>query len=123
VTGGRLRERRAAPEQNEELVDPTERLTIIHGSDGTVFLEGELDAYTAPTLESELSDGPTEGDLRLDLSQVSFMDSTGIRAVIKADNELRARDHALVIVSPSPAVLRLLQLTSLDEHLRIEDGA
>jgi anti-anti-sigma regulatory factor len=36
------------------------------------------------------------------------------------DNELRSRDRALVIVRPSPAVLRLLQLTSLDDRLRIE---
>jgi len=104
-------------------VDPSERLSISRHDDGSVALSGELDAYTAPNLESELSEVSTDQDLRLDLSEVSFMDSTGIRAVIKADNELRAHDHALVIVAPSPAVLRLLQLTSLDEHLRIEDGA
>lgn len=103
-------------------MDGAERLTITSGdgTGGELAVVGELDAYTAPSLEGRLLASVADEDLRIDLSGVSFMDSTGIRVIVKVDNELRARDHALVIVRPSSAVLRLLQLTSLDDRLRIE---
>lgn len=103
-------------------MDGAERLTITssEGPGGELAVVGELDAYTAPSLEGRLLASVADEDLRIDLSGVSFMDSTGIRVIVKVDNELRARDHALVIVRPSSAVLRLLQLTSLDDRLRIE---
>lgn len=103
-------------------MDGAERLTITGGEEpgGELAVAGELDAYTAPALEGRLLASIAQDDLRVDLSEVSFMDSTGIRVIVKVDNELRTRDRALVIVRPSPAVLRLLQLTSLDDRLRIE---
>jgi anti-sigma B factor antagonist len=103
-------------------VDGAERLTITtrEGAGGELAVVGELDAYTAPTLEGRLLASIAEDDLRVDLSEVSFMDSTGIRVIVKVDNELRGRDRALVIVRPSSAVMRLLQLTSLDDRLQIE---
>jgi anti-anti-sigma factor len=102
--------------------DGAERLTIsVSGS--TVQVAGELDAYSAPALETALAEHGRDADLRLDLSQVSFIDSTGIRVVVTTDNRLREVDHRLVVVAPSPSVLRLLQLTSLDERFLIEAGS
>jgi anti-anti-sigma factor len=103
-------------------VDGEERLRISRsiGPDATLQVAGELDAYTAPALEELLASESRDGDLRLDLSGVSFIDSTGIRVIVKVDNDLRAHANGLVIVAPSPSVLRLLQLTSLDDRIRIE---
>lgn len=103
-------------------VDGAERLSVSRSSEvgGMLEVAGELDAYTAPALEQLLAGEPREGDLRLDLSGVTFIDSTGIRVIVKADNDRRERSHGLVIVAPSPSVLRLLQLTSLDDRIRIE---
>lgn len=101
-------------------MEGAERLTITKPEgDAVVLVEGELDAYSAPVLEAAIS-GHTGADLRLDLSGVSFIDSTGIRVVVTADNRLREQDHRLVVVHPSPSVLRLLQLTSLDERFVVE---
>lgn len=101
-------------------MEGAERLTITKpDGDAVVLVEGELDAYSAPVLEAAISEH-TDADLRLDLSGVSFIDSTGIRVVVTADNRLREHDHRLVVVHPSPAVLRLLQLTSLDERFVVE---
>ena len=103
-------------------VDGSERLTISRtaGPAGALEVSGELDAYTAGVLEELLTDRASSGDVRVDLSGVTFIDSTGIRAIVRADNELRSDDRTLVIVDPSPAVMRLLELTSLDERFRIE---
>lgn len=101
-------------------MEGAERLTITKpDGDAIVLVEGELDAYSAPVLEAAIA-GHTGADLRLDLAGVSFIDSTGIRVVVTADNRLREQDHRLVVVHPSPAVLRLLQLTALDERFVVE---
>jgi len=103
-------------------VDGAERLTITRPDDdaATVEVAGELDAYSAPALEAALAEHDASSDLRLVLSGVTFIDSTGIRAVVTTDNRLREGEHRLIVVDPSPSVLRLLQLTSLDERFLIE---
>ncbi len=103
-------------------MDGSERLSInrTEGPSGALQVAGELDAYTAGALEELLAGHGTTGDVRVDLSGVTFIDSTGIRAIVRADNDLRAADRSLVIVAPSAAVMRLLELTSLDERFRIE---
>lgn len=103
-------------------MDATERLTIGNEeADGAVAVSGELDAYTAPTLEDYLQSRLAGGEpVRLDLAGVTFMDSSGVRVIVNADNELRSAGSELVICDPSPVVARLLQLTSLDDRLTIE---
>lgn len=103
-------------------MDATERLTIGDGeSAGAVSVAGELDAYTAPALEDFLQERiGSGGAVRLDLAGVTFMDSSGVRVIVNADNELRTAGSELVIRDPSPVVARLLQLTSLDDRLNIE---
>jgi anti-sigma B factor antagonist len=103
-------------------VDATDRLTIGESGDGPVPVAGELDAYTAPTLEGFLEEriGRGEGAVRLDLAGVTFMDSSGVRVIVNADNMLRSSGKELVILDPSPVVSRLFELTSLDDRLTIE---
>ncbi len=103
-------------------MDGSERLTIARteGPDPVLQIAGELDAYTAGAIEELLSDRDHSGDVRVDLSGVTFIDSTGIRAIVRADNDLRSKDRALIIQSPSASVMRLLELTALDERFRIE---
>jgi anti-anti-sigma factor len=56
-------------------------------SDGarTFFLSGELDLATVPTMESAIAHAVAQGGpITLDLSQLRFVDSTGIAAITKA---------------------------------------
>ncbi len=103
-------------------MDGAEHLTVSRSDDTEreVRVSGELDAYSAPVLEAELERQGVDGDLRLHMAGVTFIDSTGLRVVVAADNRMRDGDHRLVVVDPSPSVLRLLQLTSLDERFDIE---
>lgn len=107
----------------------TYRLTITRGDDvgaaRTLSLAGELDAFTAPEVEAAFSDPGPDGSrasLRVDLSRVTFMDSTGLRVIIRADNELTAAGRQLVLVAPSVPVSRLFELTALDDRFVIESG-
>jgi anti-anti-sigma factor len=90
-------------------------------SGGTMLvLCGELDLKTASIAEEALADAEQSHDLiALDLRQLSFMDSTGLRLIVVAQHRARELGHRLVIVEGSPWVQRLFEVTGLDEWLDV----
>ena len=91
--------------------------------DGMVqlVLSGEFDLSSAAQIEDvlkELEERRPEV-LVLDLRELTFMDSTGLRVMVSAD--ARARDSArrLAIVQGPEAVHRVFRITGLDDHLEI----
>ncbi|MFL5892797.1 MAG: STAS domain-containing protein [Solirubrobacterales bacterium] len=88
-----------------------------------IALVGELDIASAPSLEEGLADveGDTPGTLVLDLRRVDFIDSTGLRAVIAADERARSAGRRLVVVRGPAAVERVFSVTQLDQRLDIVD--
>jgi anti-sigma B factor antagonist len=94
-----------------------------HGDQLRVAVAGELDIVSASELEAELARLETDSvpTLVLDLRGLSFIDSTGLRAVIAADQRARSAGRRLVIVRGAQAVDRLLSLTQLDQRLEIVD--
>ncbi len=89
----------------------------------TIVLHGELDPHTAPLLERALSDLQSggAGDVVLDLSGLEFMDSSGLRVVISAHKDLEAAGAKLTLRHPTATIGRLLDVTNLRSHLRVED--
>lgn len=84
--------------------------------DGGFKLSGELDLASARELRQVLLfDAAARGTLRLDLSELTFMDSSGLSAIL---DHARARNGAgpVVLVDPTPPVARVLELMSLDQH-------
>ncbi len=88
-----------------------------------VSLRGEIDALTAPRLGSRLFGLADEGKraVVVDLSDVSFMDSTGIGVLLSALNHFAARHGELVVVCRDERILRPFELAGLTEHLTIFD--
>jgi anti-sigma B factor antagonist len=86
-----------------------------------VVMSGELDISTAQRLEDDLKrvEADRPATTVLDLQQLSFMDSTGLRLLIMADARARAEDRRLVIVRGNEMVQRVMRLTRLDERLTI----
>lgn len=97
-----------------------DRLTITHSADGGLVLQGDLDSYSAPLLDAELASHDAER-LSIDMSRVAFMDSSGLRVLVAADNSVRERGGQMVILAPSVPVRRLFELTAIDQHLSIRD--
>jgi anti-anti-sigma factor len=85
---------------------------------------GELDLATAPQLEAQLHELGRSGFERvvLDLRQLRFVDSTGIRVILGADRNAGAGAHEFSLIGGPPAVQRALELCGLLEHLRVEPG-
>jgi anti-sigma B factor antagonist len=82
---------------------------------------GEIDLHTAPRLGRRLLGLVDEGKTRLvvDLSLVTFIDSTGIGVILNALRRVTGRDGGLVLVCPDDRALRPFQVSGLDGHLRI----
>jgi anti-sigma B factor antagonist len=87
-----------------------------------LLLAGELDIASAPILEAAI-EGLCEngtGTIVLDLSQLTFMDSTGLRAVLAADRLCNGNGHGLSLAGANGAVQRLFELTGVTGALRFE---
>jgi anti-sigma B factor antagonist len=87
-----------------------------------VSLRGELDAATAPSLYATLSDLSRRGVTRvdLDLSNLEFMDSTGLSVVVAEHKRTIDDGGGLVILSPSRRIIRLFQISGLMSYLIVQ---
>jgi anti-sigma B factor antagonist len=90
-----------------------------------VRLAGELDMASAPSLQEALEGSePDAGTmLVLDVQQLRFIDSTGLRVILWARERCQDRDLAFALTPGSPQVQRLLAISGAGEHLRIIDRA
>ncbi len=79
---------------------------------------GELDRSTADRLSSALDAARADGvTTLLDLSAVSFIDTTGLRVLLCSARDFDAHDRAWFIVGASSAVWRLLELSGTRSQL------
>jgi anti-sigma B factor antagonist len=95
----------------ERVVDPTTAV---------IEVGGEIHVTTAPELTHVLNTAIDGGRTRLvlDLGDVMFIDSTGLAVLL---NALRRVD-ALAVVCTNPTVLRLFEITKLDQTFDIHDA-
>ena len=80
---------------------------------------GELDLATVPLLEAELA-GLRDAGFRLlivDLSSLGFMDSSGLRCILKYDAEARHDGYSIALVRGPDAVQRVFQITDTEGRL------
>ncbi len=101
-------------------VDSQERNGLVH-----ISLRGELDLSTVGKVDEELQsvEGSGPNVLVLDLSTLTFLDSTGLRCVVRADERARDEGRRLVVVKGPEAVQRVFEITRLEERLEIVDDA
>lgn len=105
------------------MADPTPRLSITSDqADATrLVLVGEIDAHTAPELAGHLDPLPgSQGDVTLDVAEIEFIDSSGLRLIVEAHHRAVAAERRLVVHRPSAAVVRLLEISGLRDHLAVE---
>lgn len=85
----------------------------VEGSVARVTLRGELDLDRAAALAEQLSGLTTQGATAVDIdaSGLNFIDSSGLRALLSAREQLDAAGASLRLTSISPAVERVLEMT------------
>jgi len=98
-----------------------------HGQDGSrvvVWLAGEADVTTrelGDVLGAEAAKQPRL--LLVDLSGLTFIDSAALHEIVRAHRRLRADGGRLVLVGPSTAVARVLELSALDQVIPVHATA
>jgi stage II sporulation protein AA (anti-sigma F factor antagonist) len=87
-----------------------------HGSSIVVEISGELDLFTAPAFRERVdralsADGPR--NLVLELSQLSFVDSSGLGAILGRYKVVTQLGGRMILVCPQPQVQRIFALSGL----------
>ena len=84
-----------------------------------VRLPAEVDIASAPALRDELLAALSHDGVHLvvDAVDVTFMDSSGVNALVRARERAAALDGSLHVVAGSAGVRRVLEITGLDERL------
>jgi anti-sigma B factor antagonist len=92
-------------------------------SDGYELLsvEGELDVATAPRMIAALNEAlaDMENPLVVDLSEVVFMDSTGLALLMNARRRVVRRGQGFAIVCPVGPISRVFEIADMVESLRV----
>ena len=88
-----------------------------------VKLTGELDLYNAHLVRDELAAAAARGPVRLivDLSELTFIDSTGLGVLIEARKRL-ANPRAFMLVAPGLETQRALEIAGLDRLFAVESS-
>lgn len=86
------------------------------------FIEGEIDTFTAPTLRDELESIAISeyNEIKLDLSNVNYMDSTGLGVFVAFYKKTLRQDRKLKLMHLTDRLERLFEITGLSELMDIE---
>lgn len=84
-------------------------------------LNGEIDVYSAPKLRDAIAESISVGrhDVVIDLTEVGFLDSTGLGVLVGGLKRVRGVGGSLVIVGPRDRVIKVFTMTGLDRVFRI----
>lgn len=88
----------------------------------TVYLNGELDHHTTSeikdTIDLNILKAPVK-KLVLDMSGVTFMDSSGIGLIVGRYNRIRSFGGSMTIRNPNPTLLKILKMSGIDKLMKI----
>jgi anti-sigma B factor antagonist len=91
-------------------------------SRAVLSLEGEMDLATSPALRQHLLDLRDDGvsQVVVDLSELQFIDSTGLGALVAAVKRYREHGGDIVLRKPTASVGRVLEIAGLTRVFEIE---
>ncbi len=84
-----------------------------------VTLGGEVDETVSHRFVELWEQVLTPGKVvELDMRQVTFLNSTGVAALVQGHHLAQAANSTLTIINPSPIVQRVLEICGIDHHLQ-----
>jgi len=90
-----------------------------------IAVEGEVDLYSSPELRKAVLKAVPKsgGGLAIDLGGVSYMDSSGVATLVEGLRSAKKHDKSFVLVGPSSAVMKVLELARLDRVFDVRTDA
>jgi anti-sigma B factor antagonist len=95
---------------------------FLEGMDGcmVVFAVGEIDLATSATLREVMLEALESGrHLVVDLSAVTFLDSTGLGVLIHTQKRIAATHKSMSLVGPTGMIAKVLRITRIDEAIPV----
>ncbi len=87
----------------------------------TLSLEGRLDTNTAPELESAFQADATDTKTTvLDLAQLVYLSSAGLRVILAMQKKMNAQDGAMVVKNVNETIMEVFDITGFSDILTIE---
>ena len=80
---------------------------------------GDLDMATAPALEERIASVGSASRLVIDLSQCTFLDSAAVRLLMTSARDSETAGTPLALVASDPGILRVLEITSVEDILPV----
>lgn len=84
-----------------------------------LVLRGEFDLTGIPVFEAAMAGVRPRSSLVLDLRELTFMDSSGLGALIAVRERARSEGWSLLLSAPQPSVAMVLRISGLAERLTI----
>lgn len=90
-----------------------------------LYVTGEIDIYTAPLFKQAVVNLVSEGthNIVIDLTGVTFMDSSGFGTLLGATRRLRPGGGGLHLAGANSTIQRMLRLTRLDSIMQVHESA
>lgn len=87
----------------------------------TLEIEGRLETSTAPKLQ-EVVENELSGirHLRIDMKQLEYISSAGLRTLLAAKKKMKAAGGAMVVTGANEEVMEVFKITGFDDILDIE---
>jgi anti-anti-sigma factor len=103
-----------------------ETLRVHVAPDGAIVASGDIDVAGGPILDAAIVEQEAllepPASIVIDLTDVTFIDSSGLRSLLGASRRADDRDSKVVLRSPSASVQRLLEITGTTAQFRVEAG-
>ncbi len=95
--------------------------TSVRGAATVLAVSGDIDLQTAPQLGDALRDLAARGGTRIvvDLSEVAFLDSSALGALVAANRDIEERGGTLAVAAPRPHVGKVFTLTRLSDVIPV----
>jgi anti-sigma B factor antagonist len=98
--------------------------TRTEGNAQVIAIEGEVDLKTSPQLRDELLEvvGQAPEKIVVDLSQVRYMDSSGVGTIVEAKRRADSNGATILLAGLQPRVRSVFEITQLDKFFTICDS-
>lgn len=97
---------------------------LVEVAPGEFRVAGEVDAHSSESFATALTEAGEQSEaVIVDMGGVTFMDSSGLRVLVEAQQRAEAGGPSLVLRSPSRQITRLLDLAGLTENFQIDAPA
>jgi anti-anti-sigma factor len=95
-------------------------LTVESDTTGVIIVHGDIDVAGGPILEAAILKREIDGPVIIDLGDVYFIDSSGLRSLLGASRRARELGGMVVLRDVGAEVRRLLEITGTTGHFSIE---